>query len=78
MSVAQIQEQILELSEAERIQLAEWLRDSIPDEEDDAYLQETIAIAQRRSEELRTGKVKGLTEEEFWARVNASKAERRA
>ncbi len=72
MSVAQIQEQILELSEAERIQLAEWLRDSIPDDEDDACLQETIAIAEQRSEELRSGKVKAVPWEEVKAQLDAA------
>lgn len=71
MSVAQIREQIQELSEAERIELAEWLSDSLSGS-DNAYLQETIAIAERRSEELRSGKVKGVPWEEVKARLDAA------
>ena len=60
MSAVQIREAIEKLSPAERLDLVEWLNETTPHEEDDAYLQETIAIAERRSEELRSGAVKAV------------------
>ncbi|TDU81434.1 hypothetical protein EI77_00742 [Prosthecobacter fusiformis] len=75
MSIAQIREQIDALSYEERVELAEWLHITTPlgDDED-----EEVALAEKRSEELRTGKARLLTEEEFWAGVQLAKKQRRA
>lgn len=63
MSLATIREQIDELSYEERVELSQWLQMTTPDE-DDAYLQETLALAEQRSEELKSGKVVGIPWEE--------------
>ena len=60
MSVIQIREQINTLSDAERGELSQWLLETTHSENDDACLQETIALAEQRSEELRSGKVKAV------------------
>lgn len=71
MSIAQIREQIEALNYEERVELSEWLQVTTPvGENDDAYLE---ALADRRSEELRTGKAKRLSEEKFWAGVELTK-----
>ena len=76
MSIAQIREQIEELSYEERVELSEWLQLTTPVEEgDDAYFE---ALAEKRSEDLRTGKARLLSEEEFWAGVQLAKLQRRA
>jgi hypothetical protein len=75
MSIAQIREQIEELSYEERVELSEWLQITTPVEDDDAYYE---ALAEKRSEELRTGKARLLSEEEFWAGVELAKQQRRA
>lgn len=63
MSLATIREQIDELSYEERVELFQWLQMTTPDE-DDAYLQEMLALAEQRSEELQSGKVVGIPWEE--------------
>ena len=60
MSVIQIREQINTLSDAERAELSSWLLETTHPENDDACLQETISLAEQRSEELRSGKVKAV------------------
>lgn len=79
MSLAQIQEAIEELSAEEVRSLREWLSERSSDAEDDtSYDQEGIRIAQNRLEELLSGTVKGLTQEEFWAEMNARRNARAA
>lgn len=79
MSLTEIREHIGALSLEERIEISEWLQLTLPEEEEDeAYLQETVALAERRSEEMRTGKVQPLSEEDFWARAESAKTTRRA
>jgi predicted DNA-binding protein len=73
MSIAQIREQIEELSYEERVELSEWLQITTPVEDDDLYLQETLVLAEQRSEELRSGKVKAISEAEFWDRVDSAR-----
>lgn len=79
MSLAQIQEAIEELSAEEVRSLREWLSERSSDAADDtSYDQEGIRIAQNRLEELLSGKVKGLTQEEFWAGLQDSKSKLQA
>ncbi len=78
-SIAHIREQIDELSPADRQELSAWLQETTSEEDDDeAYLQEGIALAEKRSEEMRTGKARLLSEEEFWAGVEQVKQQLRA
>ncbi|SKA81157.1 Putative addiction module component [Prosthecobacter debontii] len=73
-SIAQIREQIDELSYAERVELSEWLQLTTPveEEEDQAYLDEILALAEKRSEELRAGKVIGIPWEEVKRQLDAT------
>jgi|GEM_PF-2630658 len=72
MSVAQIREKIDALSLAERFEISEWLQLTLPEEdEDEAYLQETLTIAERRSEEMSSGKVKGVLWEDVRRQLDA-------
>ena len=73
-SIAQIREQIDELSYAERVELSEWLQLTTPveEEEDQAYLDEILALAEKRSEELRSGKVIGIPWEEVKRQLDAT------
>lgn len=71
MSIAQIREQIEELSYEERVELSEWLQMTTPVEEDEEDLQEILALAEQRSEELRSGKVKGIPWEEVRSRSDS-------
>lgn len=66
MSLATIREQIDELSYEERVELSQWLQMTTPveEDEDDAYLQETLALAEQRSAELQSGKAVGIPWEE--------------
>ena len=70
MSVAQIQEQIQNLSFEERVELAHWLKESTTlDNIDPEVEAESLRIANQRLADLESGRVKGLSEEEFWERV---------
>lgn len=66
MSLATIREQIDELSYEERVELSQWLQMTTPveEDEDDPYLQETLALAEQRSSELQSGKAVGIPWEE--------------
>ncbi|MBX7209380.1 MAG: hypothetical protein K1X78_13765 [Verrucomicrobiaceae bacterium] len=70
VTIAEIRKQIQELSEAERIELAYWLSAKC----DQEVAAKTLLVAQQRLEDLQTGKVKGLTEAEFWAAADARRA----
>jgi|GEM_PF-1951799 len=76
MSIAQIREQIDELSYEERVELSEWLQMTTPveDEDDQAYQDEILALAEKRDAEINAGTKKLLSEEEFWSRVHEFKA----
>lgn len=77
MSIAHIREQIAELSYEERLQLADWLQITTALEDEDAEEAAELALAEQRSEELKTGKANLLSEEEFWAGVQQAKLQRR-
>lgn len=79
MSLAQIQEAIEELSAEEMRTLRAWLSDRTDEAADDqADDVEGVRIAQKRLDELSSGKVKGLSHEEFWAEMNARRDARAA
>ncbi len=63
MSVAELEKAILQLPAAERLRLAHLLIDSLGDLPNEA---DAIEEGIRRMEDLASGKVKGLTAEEFW------------
>ena len=62
MALAEIEQSALQLSWEERLQLARRLIESVGDEPSE---QAAIDEGVRRIEDIATGKVRGLTEEEF-------------
>jgi len=63
MSTLELEKSALQLPVAERLQLARRLVESIGDSQtEDAAIEEGIC----RMEDLASGKVRGLTHEEFW------------
>jgi len=63
MSAKEISHAALELSPAERLELARKLVESV----EPALLQEAVAEGIRRIEDVATGRVEGLTEDQFRA-----------
>jgi putative addiction module component (TIGR02574 family) len=76
----QICQQLETLEDQERLTVMRWLWDHMGP----AFVQELdseeeeIAELERRSNELSSGAVKGITLEEFWGKVEESKLERLA
>lgn len=69
MSVAEIQKSVLELSEPEKAKLAAWLLDCLPPASAEDGIEESVAEAKRRREELDSGQAKAIPEREFWAGI---------
>ena len=72
MSKRELHEALLELPEHEREAMAHWLLDTLSEEPvvDDEVMQESIRLAEERSAELDSGKVKALTHEEVWSKID--------
>jgi hypothetical protein len=72
MSKRELQEALLELPEHERQEMAYWLLDTIADEPvvNDEVMKESIRSAEERSAELDSGRVKALTHEEVWSKID--------
>jgi putative addiction module component (TIGR02574 family) len=58
--------QALDLPPSERAQLATLLFDSVADEKSDLWPEALVAELRRRSHELSSGKMRGLTSEEVF------------
>lgn len=74
MTTAQITNEVLALPLYERIQLAQWIWESVNDatsEELDAYDEATFAEAERRDAEMDRGEVQGISHEEVMALLRA-------
>ena len=71
MSVIEIQSEVARLSEKERAKLAAWLLESLPEHGDDDAINESIAEADRRREELESKRSELLNESEFWSSVSS-------
>jgi len=67
----EVREEALKLSIEERSWLADVMWESTLDEEQRAIQQEWIEEAERRLDELRSGKVKGIPWEEVMERLSA-------
>lgn len=61
------------LSTQDKAELSAYLRE----QDQKAYDEEGLEIARQRSEEVKSGKVKMLTSDEFWAEFNQLRASRR-
>jgi putative addiction module component (TIGR02574 family) len=70
MSVAEIQKNASSLPEKERAKLAAWLLDSLPPAAGDDASAESLEEADRRREELDSGRVQPVPEKEFWAGID--------
>lgn len=70
MSAQELEAEVLKLPSHERARLAEVLISSL--DEEDEIAEAWVAEAERRYEELRTGKVQGVPAEDVLARVRAS------
>jgi putative addiction module component (TIGR02574 family) len=69
MSVIEIRNVISALTEKDRAELAAWILDSLTEHGDEDALAESIAEADRRREDLESGRSSLLSESEFWSRV---------
>jgi hypothetical protein len=74
MSLNQIKDAVAELPDKERGALAAWLLDSLPANNGEDALQESIAEAVRRRDELDSGRVREVSADEFWASVERERS----
>jgi putative addiction module component (TIGR02574 family) len=74
MSLNQIKDAVAELPDKERGALAAWLLDSLPPNNGEDASAEGIAEADRRREELDSGRVKPVSADEFWASVERERS----
>ncbi len=72
MSIAHIREQIAELSYEERLQLSDWLQITTSLEDEDAEEAAELALAEQRSEELRSGAAIAIPWEEVKRQLAAA------
>jgi putative addiction module component (TIGR02574 family) len=78
-TATQICHQLESLEASERLTVMRWLWDHMGPAFEQALDSEESEIAElnRRSDELHSGAVKGLTPEEFWEGIERAKQERR-
>jgi len=76
MSVADIKSAVSALPERDRADLIVWLLDSLPAPVfgDEAEADDGLNEAARRREELDSGRVAPLSEEEFWTGVDRARS----
>ena len=74
MSVAEIQQSVAGLTEKEQADLAAWLLSLLPPASGDDATEESFAEAERRRNELDSGKVQPLTSQEFWSGIERERA----
>ena len=72
MTTKQIEEAALKLSKRDRARLAEKLQDSLRTREEREILDAWIKEAERRNQEMESGKVVGIPADEVFRRVRAS------
>ncbi len=72
-AIQEIQKRILALPVEQRAMLAESLLSSLPPTEEQWSEQAEIEEAERRSQEIETGGVQPLSEEEFFRRVESKR-----
>lgn len=73
MSARELREALLHLPDHEREEIAHWLLGTLS-EADGEVLQESIRLAEERSAELKSGKVKALTHDEMWTSIDQVRA----
>jgi putative addiction module component (TIGR02574 family) len=75
MSIAEIQSATAELSEKERGNLVTWLLDSLPPHGNDNANDESVCEAERRLQEIESGKTALLGEDDFWNSVHHERSQ---
>lgn len=70
-AIKEIEQTVLALPLKERVQLAESLLESLPPIGNAWSESEELAEAERRENEIMTGKVQPIAEKEFWKKVEA-------
>jgi hypothetical protein len=71
--IKEIEKTVLALPLAQRVLLAESLLGSLPPLEEEWSEAEELAEAERREQEIASGKVQALNDAEFWGRVEANR-----
>ena len=74
MSVSEIQQSVVGLSEKERAELAAWLLGLLPSAGGDDAADESLAEAEQRRKELDSGEVTPLTAKEFWDGIDRERS----
>ena len=70
-AIKEIEQTVLALPLKERVQLAESLLESLPPIGNTLSEAEELAEAERRENEIASGKVQPIPESEFWKKVEA-------
>jgi putative addiction module component (TIGR02574 family) len=73
MGVSELQAAALKLSEEERADLIGSILDSLPGPDPNDANQDSLTEAILRGEDLKSGQVKGLTEDELLSEIRASR-----
>jgi putative addiction module component (TIGR02574 family) len=74
MKLAEIEKEVMKLSEEDRADLATMIWESLDGADPNDSDEDSLTEAKRRSEELWSGAVKGIPEEEFMAEFRAMRA----
>jgi putative addiction module component (TIGR02574 family) len=74
-TVADLKDSILALNQDDRNELLNWVADEFETVED--HDPELLALLERRSDDLLSGRVKGITPEELFRRMDADREARR-
>lgn len=74
MKLSEIEAAVMKLDEGDRADLAAMILDSLDGADPNDSDEDSLAEAKRRGEELKSGAVKGIPEEEFMAEFRALRA----
>ena len=72
-AIEEIQKTVLALPIEQRVFLAESLLQSLPPIQDELSDAEEMAEAQRRENEIETGKVQAISDSDFWPSIEADR-----
>ncbi len=72
-AIEEIQKTVLALPIEQRVFLAESLLQSLPPIQDELSDAEEMAEAQRRENEIETGKVQAISDSDFWPNIEADR-----
>lgn len=73
MGLSELQAEVLKLTAEERVQLVGSILDSLPGADPNDSDQDSLAEAIHRGEELKSGKVNGLSEDELMSEFRAAR-----